>query len=223
MGSPWGAEWTDERVADLSKMWAAGMSCSQIAKKLGGVTRNAVIGKVNRLGLGGRGQPTDPGAGNQPVIPEADIRRLVAKGLAPPQIAAELGVATYTVYNRLKALGLEARDGRRSLRAPKINPKPRKLTGLSLAAVAKADPSQRLPTAAPPPTETAIGLRLVDLGFQHCRWPLAMSESEHTFCGAQRAGEGSYCAAHHARAVSPPAPGRQRSAKELTRSLRRYI
>lgn len=46
--------WTDERVAFLRKRWAEGDSASQIAKKLGGVTRNAVIGKIHRLGLAGR-------------------------------------------------------------------------------------------------------------------------------------------------------------------------
>jgi len=46
--------WTDERVASLTKLWADGLSASQIAAELGGVTRNAVIGKVHRLGLSGR-------------------------------------------------------------------------------------------------------------------------------------------------------------------------
>ncbi|MGZ3259711.1 MAG: GcrA family cell cycle regulator, partial [Croceibacterium sp.] len=46
--------WTDERVALLSKLWADGLSASQIAAELGGITRNAVIGKVHRLGLSGR-------------------------------------------------------------------------------------------------------------------------------------------------------------------------
>src|SRR3954447_3870622 len=50
--------WTDERVERLKKLWADGLSASQIAGELGGVTRNAVIGKVHRLGLSGRGQPT---------------------------------------------------------------------------------------------------------------------------------------------------------------------
>lgn len=49
--------WTDERVARLSKLWAEGLSASQIANDLGGVTRNAVIGKVHRLGLSGRAKP----------------------------------------------------------------------------------------------------------------------------------------------------------------------
>ena len=50
--------WTDERVEILTKMWAEGNSASQIAKELGGVTRNAVIGKVHRLGLSNRATTT---------------------------------------------------------------------------------------------------------------------------------------------------------------------
>lgn len=43
--------WTDERVASLTKLWAEGLSGSEIATQLGGITRNSVIGKVHRLGL----------------------------------------------------------------------------------------------------------------------------------------------------------------------------
>jgi GcrA cell cycle regulator len=46
--------WTEERVELLKKLWADGLSASQIAAELGGITRNAVIGKVHRLGLSGR-------------------------------------------------------------------------------------------------------------------------------------------------------------------------
>ena len=53
--------WTDERVEILTKMWADGNSASQIAKELGGVTRNAVIGKVHRLGLSNRATTTTSG------------------------------------------------------------------------------------------------------------------------------------------------------------------
>ena len=52
--------WTDERVETLKKLWQEGHSASQIAKTLGGVTRNAVIGKVHRLGLSGRAAPSQP-------------------------------------------------------------------------------------------------------------------------------------------------------------------
>lgn len=50
--------WTDERVELLKRLWSEGLSASQIAAELGGVTRNAVIGKVHRLGLSGREKPS---------------------------------------------------------------------------------------------------------------------------------------------------------------------
>lgn len=50
--------WTDERVEVLKKLWMEGLSASQIAGRLGGVSRNAVIGKVHRLGLAGRANPS---------------------------------------------------------------------------------------------------------------------------------------------------------------------
>ncbi|HRO33125.1 MAG TPA: GcrA family cell cycle regulator [Brevundimonas sp.] len=55
------AGWTEDRVGTLKKLWLEGQSASQIAKALGGgVTRNAVIGKVHRLGLSGRATPSQP-------------------------------------------------------------------------------------------------------------------------------------------------------------------
>jgi GcrA cell cycle regulator len=54
--------WTDERVELLKKLWSDGLSASQIAAELGGITRNAVIGKVHRLGLSGRAKSTSSGA-----------------------------------------------------------------------------------------------------------------------------------------------------------------
>ena len=50
--------WTDERVELLRKLWSEGLSASQIAAQLGGVSRNAVIGKVHRLKLSSRGRAT---------------------------------------------------------------------------------------------------------------------------------------------------------------------
>lgn len=61
--------WTDERVETLKRMWGEGQSASQIAKELGGVTRNAVIGKVHRLGLSNRvgGAPGQPEPEEEPI------------------------------------------------------------------------------------------------------------------------------------------------------------
>src|SRR5690242_17752804 len=74
--------WTEERVELLKKLWADGLSASQIAAELGGITRNAVIGKVHRLGLSGRAKgpapsaprPRKPGAPGMERVPPAHIR-----------------------------------------------------------------------------------------------------------------------------------------------------
>jgi trans-aconitate methyltransferase len=50
-------EWTEQRIEMLRRLWGQGQTASQIAVALGGVTRNAVIGKAHRLGLTGRPSP----------------------------------------------------------------------------------------------------------------------------------------------------------------------
>ncbi len=74
--------WTEERVEELKKLWSEGHSASQIAARMGGVTRNAVIGKVHRLGLSGRAAPAKPKA----VTVE---REPVVQAAAPSQPAPE--------------------------------------------------------------------------------------------------------------------------------------
>src|SRR5882724_9247223 len=53
--------WTDERIDQLKRLWGQGMTASQIADELGGVSRNAVIGKAHRLGLEQRPSPVKAG------------------------------------------------------------------------------------------------------------------------------------------------------------------
>ena len=79
--------WTDERVTLLKKLWLEGLSASQIAKQLGGVTRNAVIGKVHRLGLSGRATPSQP-ARTTFKAPRAP-RPVSQAPAAPRRVAAE--------------------------------------------------------------------------------------------------------------------------------------
>ncbi len=66
--------WTDERVEQLKSLWTEGLSASQIARALGGVTRNAVIGKVHRLGLAGRATPTRSDRPRVPSAPRVSMR-----------------------------------------------------------------------------------------------------------------------------------------------------
>src|SRR6185436_6426840 len=71
-----GMAWNDERVELLKKLWSDGLSASQIAGRLGGVTRNAVIGKVHRLGLSGRAT-TSRMKSHRPRVRAQTARRLM--------------------------------------------------------------------------------------------------------------------------------------------------
>ncbi len=79
-----GATWTDERVELLKKLWADGLSASQIAAELGNVTRNAVIGKVHRLGLSGRAKDVKP----SPATPQRP-RKVARTPSAPAPITPQ--------------------------------------------------------------------------------------------------------------------------------------
>jgi len=76
--------WTDERVELLKKLWAEGLSASQIAAELGGITRNAVIGKVHRLGLSGRAKSPSAAAARprkaRTASPVMRVSRPVSRG-----------------------------------------------------------------------------------------------------------------------------------------------
>jgi GcrA cell cycle regulator len=97
--------WTDERVTTLKKLWLDGLSASQIAKQLGGVTRNAVIGKVHRLGLSGRAAPSQPARpafkAPRPARPATTTmpsapRRVIAAEPAPlPAVAQQPSVPAF--------------------------------------------------------------------------------------------------------------------------------
>lgn len=81
--------WTDARVEALKILWAEGLSCSQVARKLGGgATRSSVIGKVHRLGLARRPKPSPPSRPNLTVISNSPRRArshsAVAKAQRPP-------------------------------------------------------------------------------------------------------------------------------------------
>lgn len=67
--------WNDERVELLKKLWADGLSASQIAGRIGGVTRNAVIGKVHRLGLSGRATTTRS-SNHRPRLRQPTVKRV---------------------------------------------------------------------------------------------------------------------------------------------------
>lgn len=89
--------WTDERVSTLKKLWLDGLSASQIAKQLGGVTRNAVIGKVHRLGLSGRAAPSQPARpafkAPRPARPAAQAMPSAPRRVTPVEAPSSVPVA----------------------------------------------------------------------------------------------------------------------------------
>ena len=90
--------WTDERIERLKKMWAKGATASQIADELGGVSRNAVIGKAHRLGLEQRPSPVKPGEEKEAKKPAAAAPAAAAPKSAPkaeaPKPAAAAAATT---------------------------------------------------------------------------------------------------------------------------------
>jgi GcrA cell cycle regulator len=86
--------WNDERVELLKRFWSEGLSASQVASKMGGVTRNAVIGKVHRLGLSGRAAPAKPqrgcelGSQASAPAPQVFARKAIEPLLDEPEFVA---------------------------------------------------------------------------------------------------------------------------------------
>lgn len=85
------SKWTDERIELLKKLWADGLSCSQIAGALPGFTRNAIIGKVHRLGLSGRDKAvSSKPAVKRPRVHYTRVKRLQRDAAARAEPVMEL-------------------------------------------------------------------------------------------------------------------------------------
>jgi GcrA cell cycle regulator len=90
--------WNDERVELLKKLWSDGLSASQIAGRLGGVTRNAVIGKVHRLGLSGRATTSRMKSHRPRTRPQVNTNAPGAKRLMKPRFATVGNPALRNLY-----------------------------------------------------------------------------------------------------------------------------
>ncbi len=202
--------WTPERVELLKKLHAEGHSASQIAKRLGGgVTRNAVIGKVSRLGLK-RDAASFP-TRRPPFLWTQDLdkrlRRAVEDGRTDAEIALELGAPLASVSHRRRVLGL---DKRGVYRRPTLV--------FSRPESAAATHGEVRPPEPPDPADAPGKRTLLTLAFGECKWPMAQVQGEWTFCGEQQAEGRPYCADHFTMsiaAVQPPKP--------TVKSLRRWI
>ncbi len=196
--------WTDERIERLKKMWADGATASQIADELGGVSRNAVIGKAHRLGLDARPSPVKPGEEKEKkAAPAAKAPRSDAARRAAPAAAEEGDAPVPTrTPQRPQPDGIQYRS---------IGPGGfvRQGPGDTQAPIPPAPPRRLVP--AKPSAEVADKTSLLDLNDRICKWPLGHpGEPDFHFCG-QPANPGfPYCVEHCGVAYQAQLPRRDR-------------
>ncbi|MFC2966526.1 GcrA family cell cycle regulator [Acidimangrovimonas pyrenivorans] len=194
--------WTDERVETLKKMWAEGQSASQIAKELGGVTRNAVIGKVHRLGLSNRTAGSGKTEEAAPEKPEQTAKPApAAKAEAPrprPEPAPEPRPAAPAA-----AAPSPAPSPARKQVVPAGQPLPPQPSAneISPEALAKVGEVEK----------KARKLTLMELTERTCKWPIGdPATEEFWFCGLPAQQGKPYCEAHVGVAFQPMSARRDR-------------
>lgn len=182
--------WTDERVEKLKELWAEGMSASQIAKTIGGVTRNAVIGKVHRLGLSNRGGPAADEAKPEPAAKPAAAATPVPEPAAAPSPAEEPAAAP--VARRSPPAIRDATQPR----APGAPTPEEEAARATLAEIEKI----------------ARRVDLLELTERTCKWPIGdPTDDDFAFCGLATVPGKPYCAHHVAVAFQPMSSRRDRA------------
>ncbi|MFT7524769.1 MAG: GcrA cell cycle regulator [Candidatus Paceibacteria bacterium] len=183
--------WTDERVELLKTMWTEGKSASQIAKELGGVTRNAVIGKVHRLGLSNRATSTKP-----------------ARDKAAPREASKPKSIPQPVKDPVPEVKIETRPAIIPMRKPILipgqplppQPSANEISPEALASVKEVE-------------KKAKKLNLLQLTERTCKWPIGdPATDEFWFCGLTTQTGKPYCDAHVSVAFQPMSNRRDRRA-----------
>ncbi|WP_071672923.1 GcrA family cell cycle regulator [Nioella nitratireducens] len=194
--------WTDERVELLKKMWGEGQSASQIAKELGGVTRNAVIGKVHRLGLSNR-TAAAPAKSAPAATKEAPAAKPAAKAepSAPKQEPSKPEAPAAA--------------------AEQPAPRPSNVTPLRKPIVPAGQPLPPQPSANEISPEAlakvsevekhAKRISLMELTERTCKWPIGdPATDDFYFCGLPVQQGKPYCEAHVGVAFQPMSSRRDR-------------
>ena len=208
--------WTDERVETLKKMWAEGQSASQIAKELGAVTRNAVIGKVHRLGLSNRAGPGGKDDEDEAELPVEPIVEALPVVEPEPVVVAEPAprVAPAPVERPAPAAAA-APPPQAAVQAP-ILPIP-----LRKAIIPAGQPLPPQPSANEISPEALASVRevekrakklsLMELTERTCKWPIGDPATEDFwFCGLPSVAGKPYCEAHVGVAFQPMSARRDR-------------
>ena len=236
--------WTDERIQTLRTMWEGGQTASQIAEALGGVSRNAVIGKAHRLGLQSRPSPVvtkdeakaaaaKPAAKAPAAKPPAAPPPPAAEAtpVAPPRAAAPKPVAERVAPRPAAPApapvapppAAEAMEAAESVPVKPVQPVMRSVgpggfvrqaPGEQQPPIAPAPPRRLVPAKVAP--EYADKTSLLDLNDRICKWPLGHpGEPDFHFCG-QKVNPGfPYCVDHCGQAYQAQLPRRDRRAAPL--------
>jgi GcrA cell cycle regulator len=190
--------WTPERMQTAKAMWIAGRSATEIANHLGGLTRNAVIGKVHRMGL-------------------MRSERTARKAPAAPKRIKEAKLASAPKRKKSGAGPMGSLEGHR----------PNVIKGVQGAQPSqKVVPIESAIKARLRAAESAnAGARrvpIMELERGQCRWPVndAARGDEHLFCGAPAIPGKSYCAAHAAIAYRPGGEARSCKSDDRTQAAR---
>lgn len=188
--------WTDDRVEVLKKLWVEGQSASQIAKELGGVTRNAVIGKVHRLGLSNRA--TSSSSSKSDTKSKTSVKSMSD----PKRVSNKTSTSKVTSANSPS----EPRSNVTSLRRQIIpagqpfppQPSANEISPEALARVSEIE-------------KKAKKISLLELTERTCKWPVGdPATEEFWFCGLPSQAGKPYCEAHVGVAFQPMSQRRDR-------------
>ena len=205
--------WTPDRVESLKKMWSKGQSASQIASNLGGVTRNAVIGKIHRLGLSNIGNQTQKDNSSTPINERAAISKVKKKSVRDK---VESNNSKTETDDNNKSLGVKAKSKEMLKSYSQNMSKPLIFTA-----------NQPLP---PQPSTSEISeetlknvkslekkskkLSLMELTERTCKWPIGDPATEKFwFCGHAAEPGKPYCETHIEIAFQPVASRRERRSR----------
>jgi GcrA cell cycle regulator len=221
--------WTDERIEKLTKMWEGGATASQIADELGGVSRNAVIGKAHRLGLKARPSPVKPNEKPARPLAAAPVRKPEADELDDDAVVekATRPEAAPPVVER-PAAGSVGAPAAAAPRAPTPPTTPEvqaerpqseqpRIVSVGPGGFLRQGPGdqqQPIPPAPPrrlvpakPSPEIADKTSLLDLSDRICRWPMGHpGEPDFHFCGEKVNPGFPYCVEHCGRAYQAQLP-----------------
>ncbi len=208
--------WTDERIERLKTMWTQGSTASQIAEELGGVSRNAVIGKAHRLGLESRPSPVKAGEEKEkkakPTPAPKAARPAAAPKSTPPATESREAMADAPRQTPAQSAPAQSKQGdATTIQYRSVGPGGfiRQGPGDTQAPIPPAPPRRLVP--AKPSAEVADKTSLLNLNDRVCRWPMGHpGEPDFHFCGKPSNPGYPYCVDHCGVAYQAQLPRRDR-------------